>query len=270
MLGAPRWAVSRGRGRSGFRVAGRGAFVPGLTEKLKSQLAPRYEWKRCVFGANEREPAHPTSLTMPSRSSTFYGSMIHRQVEHLTRALLTHRVSLRDFMSLAKRVREKTPRCKAWFRERVGHARGYDSLRRMARDTLKPMTLALMRYAVRRRWEPVGVEVPCTHPGLGIATAADWVVWTRAGFMVIELKTGYARNYFKHTNHYLRGLWTRVRDSTYALHQLQLRYTEELMKATYPGRQWAPGRVLRINARYGITSFPRPRWLHQPRLVPLR
>jgi hypothetical protein len=201
-----------------------------------------------------------------------YGSVVHKRIERVCALLKEYSLSLRNFYSLLKRVRAKSPQCKSWFTARFDHVGegGYEKLRRYVRDTLCPATQAVIRELVQRKWEVVGSEVACACPTLGIATAADLVVRdTRSGYcFVIELKTGYQSRYFMHANRYLSRPWHKQRASPYALHQLQLAYTQAMMRSTYPAARWKDGVVLRVNAAHGVRVFPLKAWAKVIRRLP--
>jgi len=269
MLGQPLYCVEPQRWR-GFRVNGKS--FPGLTARLKQFAAPHHDWRRCNQGRRERAPPRPPRFRMPTAAGSRYGSVIHAQLERITHLLTEYDVRLLDFCKLHKRVVRKSPRTKAWFDAAYPDAppQAYTRLRRYVKGTLRSATAALCRFMARKGWEPIASEVPCVDPRIGVATAADLVVRDASSrrLRVLEIKTGYAHKYFMHTGHALARPWHSQKDSAYALHQLQLRYTEALMRTTFPEAHWSTGYVIRVNASHGVTGFMRKSWASPLRALP--
>lgn len=114
---------------------------------------------------------------------------------------------------------------------------------------------------------PTSTQVAVRHASLPVFTCADAVAMDAKGkYHVIEVKTGYEKNWHKHTQFKMKYPFSECNDSAFNQHQLQVTATNEMYKHTFPSHKMGDPVLLNFNSA-GYKVVPLQPWAANPTTV---
>jgi hypothetical protein len=141
-----------------------------------------------------------------------------------------------------------------------------------------PYLKMLLLWCKKNKKIPVADQVPVGHPGLGIGTMVDYVVYDTESkkYCPIEFKTGFESYLLKSTNQPMRYPFHNQPDHPHNQHHLQVAETYELYKFTMNQLNEnnhkiaiGPMYYLNFNSK-GIDEYPQPEFINKNNLLAMQ
>jgi hypothetical protein len=223
----------------------------GVHPTLTRLFYPKYDYHRLAYGPTTATAAGKLTKHRPGMRA---GILVDTELKRIIQLRAKYNLSMAVFTTYASQAKFKTS-AKA--------------------SELTPRDLSLvgkrLSNAVYRLWQtfhrlnltPKASQVPVGCIALRVATAVDVVcVDSQMRHVIVEIKTGFAGYYLRHTGNQLKHITPAVHDSAANQHQLQLLLTTELYRRTFPGHRIAAPVLLRVDA-LGVDVLPLQAWAKQ-------
>jgi len=202
-----------------------GKPLKGLHDTLKATFFPKYEYRMATLGATGKSKiknkikVKPRVLRFirPEEKGKNLGSLVDEQMKSISRFIQQFKCSVAHFGS-------KPPTLPATLRTNPRALALYNN----CYSTLHAFTKKVVAALIRRNLEIIDTQVAVMDPKLQIATAIDLLCINKAAAdrpTVIEVKTGFAGYYDKHTRYPMSAPFEGFFDSPRNQHQLQLAFT---------------------------------------------
>lgn len=234
---------------------GTSVVLRGVHPTLQELVWPHYSFERATFGqpppeyrVDSTQLRHNARGQQPrtARQGEARGSRVDAQLTKICNWIGRYDgVTTSTFLVRATRVPTSiNPRVR-------------NAMMRLRRS-LHPYTTALLRHIHQHRWTPIGAQIAVGNPLVRLGTAIDvlCVRATRHGakYVVLEIKCGFDRYYFHHSQWRMTHPFDAWNDSCYHQHQLQLMATTWLFERC-ASRLTSEAYVLRAH-RSGVSQYP--------------
>jgi hypothetical protein len=227
----------------------------GVHPTLTSLFYPKYDYKKLAYGPMTATAVSGSGVRMTKhRPGKRAGLLVDTELKRVIQLRQKYNLSMTVFTSYASQVKFKksskasdlTPRDTSLLSKRLSNA-----------------VYRLWQTFHRLNLIPKASQVPVGCTALRVGTAVDVVcIDSQQRHVVVEIKTGFAGYYLRHTGNKLKHITPSIDDSAANQHQLQLLLTTELYRRTFPTHRIGSPIVLRVDA-LGVDVLPLQVWVKQ-------
>jgi hypothetical protein len=228
----------------------------GVHPTLTRLFYPAYDYKRLAFGPTTASATTTTSASSAGRLTKHRpgmraGILVDNELKRTIQLRAKHNLSSVVFTSFAAQTKFKASHKASQLTPRDLSLVG---------KRLSPAVYRLWQTFHRTNLVPIASQVPVGCLQMRVATPIDVVCRdSQRRHVVVEIKTGFAGYYHRHTGIPMKHLAPAVADSAANQHQLQLLLNLQLYRITFPAHRVANPVVLRVDA-LGVDVLPLQDW----------
>jgi hypothetical protein len=215
----------------------KGTPLAGLLKYLQGIYYPTYEYNKATQTGTAPLPV-TTFQSEPKRSSgnrrkdgLAHGSKVDEQITRTVILFRKHDLNMRIFYDGAYRRTHPTVTAEV----------------KAACSNLSTDTQSFWMAMRHAKLTPIATQVPVRHPSIKIATAVDVVTLNADNQIVLlEIKSGAVHYLYHTTGARMSAPFNMVTDCVANQHFLQLLFTTEMYKYTYPTHKLGPSLLIRL------------------------